>query len=145
MIHTHIADGQPPTVGSIPKSGRRLDTGQTISNLDQADTETQKACGWYPTTVTRAELAANQIHGDPVYDLKADPVTVTYPAIPAPPEDPTVIADRTDLDRLRSRLPALTAKAKAILVDPAGATDWTAAERKVILAAVVVDLAQRHR
>lgn len=43
------------------------------------------------------------------------------------------------------RAAALVVKARAIMADPANAADWTAQERKVILAALALDLAQRRR
>lgn len=53
--------------------------------------------------------------------------------------------DVADRGKIRAQLAARVAKARAILDDPAGAPDWTAVERKVILAATLLDLNQRHR
>lgn len=38
----------------------------------------------------------------------------------------------------RDRMEQVVAKARAIMADPAGSPDWTAAERKVLLAALVL-------
>jgi hypothetical protein len=46
---------------------------------------------------------------------------------------------------IRARFPAVLAKAKAIMADPAGAPDLTAMETKVLKALVVLDLAKRFR
>lgn len=45
---------------------------------------------------------------------------------------------------LGQRAQGVLAKARAIIADPAGSPDWAAAERKVILAILAVDLAKRH-
>lgn len=45
---------------------------------------------------------------------------------------------------LGQRAQAVVAKARAIAADPVGAPDWTAAERKLILANLVIDLAKRR-
>jgi hypothetical protein len=70
---------------------------------------------------------------------------------PAAPDKNIVAEDRIEYDDTgdqelafaRQRMQAVRAKARAIMADPVNATDWTVAERKVILAALVLDLARR--
>lgn len=51
----------------------------------------------------------------------------------------------SELAFIRARFPAVLAKARAIMADPANAPAFTAAEQKVISAVVVLDVAQRLR
>lgn len=53
--------------------------------------------------------------------------------------------DAAEMAFIRARFPAVLAKARAIMADPAGAPAFTAAESKVIQAVVVLDVAQRLR
>lgn len=68
----------------------------------------------------------------------ADPTIV-------PPPDPAEVQDDADDWALRQQVASRLPKARAILADPASAPDWTANERKVILALTLLDLARRHR
>lgn len=69
---------------------------------------------------------------------------VANPAV-QPPPDPTVAQDAAESAFIAQRLPTVLGKARAIMADPTGAADFTTNERKVILAAVLLDLNQRRR
>lgn len=69
------------------------------------------------------------------------------PAI-QPPTDPSVAVNAQDvLDKtsLRNQILNREAKARAVIADPVNATDWTANERKVAIACLVLFLCKELR
>ena len=46
-MHAYVTDGTIQAVGRLPRSARRLDTGQWILGLHDASVNLQQACGWY--------------------------------------------------------------------------------------------------
>lgn len=47
MSYALVTDGTIDRVGTLPKSARRLDSGQWVLGLRDASTELQEACGWF--------------------------------------------------------------------------------------------------
>lgn len=81
------------------------------------------------------------------YEVEADqPRATLQSAVDAAPDAAVrEQADTADDTILRQQAASRLAKARAILADPAGSPDWTATERKVLLAALLLDLARRQR
>lgn len=52
--------------------------------------------------------------------------------------EPKPTPEQVEQEEQDRRVRQVVAKARAIVADPAGSTDWTAAERKVILAVLVL-------
>lgn len=65
------------------------------------------------------------------------------PAIVPPPTPAEQQATAED-GFIAARVPAVLAKARAIVADPTGAPDFTVAERKVLNAVLLLDLARRR-
>ena len=59
--------------------------------------------------------------------------------------NPQRAADIAEIAFIKAQYPTVLAKARAILANPGTAPDFTVAERKVILAVVVIDVGQRFR
>lgn len=51
-MYAQIVDNIILQTGGLPDSARRLDTGQWILNLADADEPTREACGWYEVVDT---------------------------------------------------------------------------------------------
>lgn len=62
-----------------------------------------------------------------------------------PPKTAAETQDENETTFTRDRMAQVVAKARSIMADPANSADWTAGERKVILAALVLDAARRLR
>lgn len=78
-----------------------------------------------------------------VYEVTEGATVVGYDEEPI--LSPEQVADADATAFIRARFPAVLAKAQAIMADPVNATDFTANERKVINAVVVLDVAKRFR
>jgi hypothetical protein len=51
-MHALVVDGQVEAVGRLPRSARRLDTGQWVLGLHTAALEVVEACGWFAVADT---------------------------------------------------------------------------------------------
>lgn len=51
-MHAQIIDGTIVGLDGVPASARRLDTGEWVLGLRDANAATQQACGWYAITDT---------------------------------------------------------------------------------------------
>lgn len=61
-LYAQIIDGEITAVGRLPRSARRLDTGQWVMGLATAPVELQQACGWYEVVETeRPAETATQV------------------------------------------------------------------------------------
>lgn len=51
-MYAYVTDGTVQAEGTLPRSARRLDTGQWVLGLHDATIALQQACGWYQATDT---------------------------------------------------------------------------------------------
>ena len=89
-------------------------------------------------TVTIRSSAAQAALDAAVKAHVADPARV-------PPPSPEATQEANETQFIGARIQGVLTKARAVMADPQVSTDFTAVERKVILAALVLDLAQRRR
>jgi hypothetical protein len=67
MMYAQIIDNSIRALGRLPRSARRLDTGQWVMGLATASTDLQRACGWWevvdtdPPTVTATQVAEQTV------------------------------------------------------------------------------------
>lgn len=83
-MYALVIDNIIQSTGSLPRSARRLDTGEWVLGLRDASPDFHIACGYFPITDNHEPLDANEHHGAPTYtfDANAGVVTATYPAEP---------------------------------------------------------------
>jgi hypothetical protein len=66
-MYAQIIDNSIQALGRLPRSARRLDTGQWVMGLATASTDLQRACGWWevvdtdPPTVTDSQVAEQTV------------------------------------------------------------------------------------
>ena len=111
-MHAHVIDNTIVATG-LPGSARRLDTGDWVLALGDADTATQEACGWYEVVDTPRPDDTDTTTHDQSYELVDGVPTVVWTERAKtddelnPPTDP-VAALQAQVAELVAALKALT-------------------------------------
>ena len=102
-MYAFVVDGVVESVGRLPSSARRLDTGQWVMGLESAPTALVEACGWFPVSDIPPDY-------DPATEVRSRADVVVVSGVPTveysvrPKTQAELDADADELDREAKRV-----------------------------------------
>jgi hypothetical protein len=102
MAYALVTDGTIDAVqGNVPTAARRLDTGEWVMGLRDADTATQEATGWFEIQDTARPADTPTTTHDRSVELVADVPTVVWTERPKTAAELQAEADEADRETKR--------------------------------------------